>query len=636
MCKIIKKILNKIMRETNSKAPACGLVNVPTVDNTQPACESYVSTACVVADTAFPYVNIQENDNGNIIIQKLLAQFKLIGRQIYELQKLQDNFFFQVTKVELDVLIENENLQPGVLYEISGVQPFLYGGTTIWLKAVSETQLEVRGLGKFYVPKYDKAVLGYGIWLGELFTAGLVAEPTYEIDDKVIWGGKVWKNLTGDLGTQIDLFSLDVTNWEVIPFDEVDYNVEYDEIGYDIENDCIIYRKDKLNNEVSFSKDWWDIHLAIIESIIPASVLYNPIKAFQWGNEYAENKGNMANICINSIIENINVVGCYHDNYLINSSSILSNTLFESEIYSNTLNDSYIWVNTIDTGKIYNNILNSGHIDSNTMTDSSLFYNTLEVHGYISDNILTSNAEIYNNSLRNYGFIKDNVLTGGSLMTNTLIKGGIRENNLSNSCNIFNNNIEEGALIEFNILTSSGIISDNSVEQFGRIGGNTVSGGAIMSNLVDAGLLSDNVLQGTMEITGNYLKNGNIRLNILTDGYITNNSLIGGTIFQNTLTDGVIIENVMHNGYISTNTLTGASGISKNTLDNTTLTMVGGIANKLITKTHIVGLIDPLDLSLSTIIFGNYPKEVIATPNGTPKIRYIDDAGVQQIVAITA
>jgi len=109
-----------------------------------------------------------------------------------------------VTLTELTTLIQNSQLKKGFTYEISGVQPFLYGGTTIWLKAISTSQLEEKGMGKFYVPKYDKEVEGYGIWLGKLFNAGLVVEPTYAINDKVIWGGKVWKNLTGDLGTEVD------------------------------------------------------------------------------------------------------------------------------------------------------------------------------------------------------------------------------------------------------------------------------------------------------------------------------------------------------------------------------------------------------------------------------------------------
>src|SRR5690606_37194931 len=73
------------------------------------------------------------------------------------------SFDFSVAKSELDNLIANEELIPNALYEITGVNPDLYGGTTIYLQAISTTELNPRGVGKFYNPKYDKEVQGFGI-----------------------------------------------------------------------------------------------------------------------------------------------------------------------------------------------------------------------------------------------------------------------------------------------------------------------------------------------------------------------------------------------------------------------------------------------------------------------------------------
>jgi len=276
-----------------------------------------------------------------------------------------------VTLTELTTLIQNSQLKKGFTYEISGVQPFLYGGTTIWLKAISTSQLEEKGTGKFYVPKYNKEVEGYGIWLGKLFNAGLVDEPTYEIDDKVIWGGKVWKNITGDSRTEVDIFLLDDVDWEVIPFNEIDYNVEYDEIGYDIDNDCINYRKDKSNNEMSFSYNWWyKLENDSFDGDITESKI-NPIKSFQWGNhfDYDLGKGNMTNKCTNSFIENINEFGSFYSNTLESNGNI----------YSNTLSNSYINYNTLSNSSIYSNTLSNSDINSNTLeSNGSINYNTLE------------------------------------------------------------------------------------------------------------------------------------------------------------------------------------------------------------------------------------------------------------------
>ena len=62
----------------------------------------------------------------------------------------------------------------GALYEIIGVHPTLYddgttSGTTVYLRAISDSKLEVQGMGKFYNPKYNQAVDGFGIWDNKMY-----------------------------------------------------------------------------------------------------------------------------------------------------------------------------------------------------------------------------------------------------------------------------------------------------------------------------------------------------------------------------------------------------------------------------------------------------------------------------------
>jgi len=218
--------------------------------------------------------------------------------------------YISVTKAELDTLIANNGLETGFPYKITGVHPDLYGGTTIYSKAIDRNKIEINAIGTFYTPKYD-AVSGSGIWTGyvecsvtnvvglfdnnELITANNgatgqlfgnvnggfitpltgtwstatsitgnasgatavisnVSVPlTYAIGAKTIWGGYHWTNLTGNLGSKIDDLNLDATNWSKIAFNSTDYNISYDEITYDYENDFISGRKDALGNDMSFS-----------------------------------------------------------------------------------------------------------------------------------------------------------------------------------------------------------------------------------------------------------------------------------------------------------------------------------------------------------------------------------------------
>jgi hypothetical protein len=499
---------------------------------------------------------------------------------------LEDEENINVTLTELLQLITDSELEKGLTYEISGVQPFLYGGTTIWLKAISSNQLEVKGTGKFYVPKYYKEVEGYGIWLGKLFDAGLVDEPTYEIDDKVIWGGKVWKNLTGDLGTSVDIFLLDDVNWEVIPFNEVDYNIEYDEIGYDIDNDCINYRRDKSNNEMSFSYNWWEkFEKDYFDGDMENSKI-NPIKSFQWGNhfDYDLGVGNMTNKCTNSFIENINEFGNFYSNTLNNNSSIYSNTLG---------NNSYIYYNTLENiSSIYSNTLDS---------NSGIYYNTLGNISSIYSNTLENNSSIYSNTLGNNSYIYSNTLgNNNSIYSNTLDSNSyIYSNTLGNNNSIYSNTLENNSSIYSNTLGNNSYIYYNTLENIS----------SIYSNTLDS---NSGIYYNTL---------GNI-----------------SSIYSNTLDNSGINYNTLgNNSYIYYNTLENISSIYSNTLDNgkIRLGLTNTIDNKQIQLLTInggdIGGDSGIDLSTAILVYGTYERFVFKDSAGVTKIRYINGSGVQVI-----
>lgn len=66
--------------------PACGQTTIPQVDNSEQPCEQYIPTTCVIADTAYPFVEIVEGDSGNDVIEKLLAKIKIQANQLTILQ----------------------------------------------------------------------------------------------------------------------------------------------------------------------------------------------------------------------------------------------------------------------------------------------------------------------------------------------------------------------------------------------------------------------------------------------------------------------------------------------------------------------------------------------------------------------
>jgi hypothetical protein len=225
------------------------------------------------------------------------------------------------------------------------------GGTDIILMAAGNNIFAKRGLGIFYNPSYANNILGgdYYVWdpffninidtlvgtfdvsenitgdggqtgtiiglpgetnlilsaitgdwnTATMFTGdtslstgnitGFYRTPTYSGGDKVIWGGYVWENITGSLGSNISTFELDDTNWLRIPYNEIDYNKSIDVIDFEFEYNNISYRNDG-NNEVSCT----------YELIIAGQMDFNMIKAFPWGNSFF--RCTLNNASINTLI----------------------------------------------------------------------------------------------------------------------------------------------------------------------------------------------------------------------------------------------------------------------------------------------------------------------------------------------
>ena len=97
----------------------------------------------------------------------------------------------------------------------------------------------------------------------------------------VVYGGRVWQNLSGSIGYRVggwpdeDLY-LNVEDWVLVPFDETHYTIQAHTIEYQFEYDNISYRSDGVN-EVYSDWKWWDNNWG-----------YNMIKFFPWGHPNVE------------------------------------------------------------------------------------------------------------------------------------------------------------------------------------------------------------------------------------------------------------------------------------------------------------------------------------------------------------
>jgi len=292
---------------------------------------------------------------------------------------------FTKTKAEIDALIAGNNLVKNALYEITGVHPTLYddgttSGTTVYLRAISGSELEVQGMGKFYNPKYDQSIDGFGIWDNKMYgtfsnivgnfdyqnketvtannsatgilladgmiqwvsgdwsaatsilgdVSGATADvtgfitPTYGIGDKVIWGGYSWTNTTGNIGSSVDVLNLD-SEWIKDVYDLTNYNLAYDVIEYDYANDWISRRYEVMSNvDVKITKS------SYTNFADNYGLIYSSISVQQFGNPFDCNTGKgILNKSINNAYdESINFSGSFQQNLNFGQSSNQYNLTF--------------------------------------------------------------------------------------------------------------------------------------------------------------------------------------------------------------------------------------------------------------------------------------------------------------------
>jgi hypothetical protein len=260
---------------------------------------------------------------------------------------------------------------------------------------------------------------------------------TYTSGDTTIWGGYVWENLTGNLGSTVDIYTLNALDWSAKTYNPVDYNVSVDIIHYDFDNNTIIYRKDKLNNEVSFEYGSLEV---IYGDIGPE---YNPIKSFQWGNIDITTflKGVKSNKILDSLLDCINFRGtCVINNNLTNLSFIYENLFEGSALLYN------------------NNLTNLSTITNNELIDSTLIFSEIS-RGSIYSNIITNNSIIFRNTLSQQSLLINNTINNSIISTNTLEFSEIKFNNLIGSSITFSN--FKDSEISNNSLDNSFIDSNN-------------------------------------------------------------------------------------------------------------------------------------------------------------------------------
>lgn len=455
----------------------------------------------------------------------------------------------------------------------------LYGGNEIILRAATSASFDKRGVGQFFNPKYNQSVAGYGIWSEYMFFQAYAFEglytinsenvtgdggqtayipggltgiqdywqplymaiptggdwttatsltgswtqakienitvPSYAIGDKVIWGGKVWENLTGAVGSATDIFNLDGTNWSVVTYNNTDYDIVWDEIEYDIVNNFITMRRDRANNIVKQTYDEW---FNVVDD-------FRAIRLFPWGNDTKVAGKGLANNSIDgtSYVDLINFKGIQaRDNVFKNLSVIRGNTIERGFEFSR---------NEFDYSKFRYNTFNGGGDASSAFTENKLHDSTFD------SNIGTGDAYVYYNHMKDSN-INTNTLAEGYVHSNKFDKctsqnnramwgAGLYENVISNNC-LVNSNILTQGYIYRNILNPTSKIIDNQISaSYDGIYSNVLNNFSRIDNcdVFNNASIYQNVLNNTSFITANITGGAN---SIYDNALFNNKSITSG------------------------------------------------------------------------------------------------------------
>lgn len=163
--------------------------------------------------------------------------------------------------------------------------------------------------------------------------------------------------------------------------------------------------------------------------------LYNPIKAFQWGNLFSEDRGIGNQTIVNSYNENINYTGRYQINLHFENRSYQKNIISdvdEGNYQDGIILENYSYIDTISlrrSSSYQSNIkLSNNSFISNIVLDRLAYQNEiiLDNNSYIDLIDMSSAQDAYQSRifLSNDSYIKNGIFNVGSYQTNFVFNNG--------------------------------------------------------------------------------------------------------------------------------------------------------------------------------------------------------------------
>lgn len=288
----------------------------------------------------------------------------------------------EATEADFLAAAAADQLTYPAVYKITDIQNGLYVNTLS-----GSTYSESCNLILNCPKTYETTTLDGNVWKGIWRSS-----KTANINDLFIWGGVVWRNKTGAIGTATDVVTLDSTNWEYIDRNNFSNN-EYISLSlicyYDFDESWINYLQDEHLNIIGV--DW---HLNQI-----VGLTYNPALNTDWncmtktGVIFTLNKLFLAINNLDSVIHNI------ANGFILNNDDFVQDNKYCTVIKNNS-------------AAIYENIATIADIDGAVNEVYNVNGGTFFFTHDFAVNPLTAGNSVYYNFIPN-GARVTNIVTYG-------------------------------------------------------------------------------------------------------------------------------------------------------------------------------------------------------------------------------
>ena len=146
--------------------------------------------------------------------------------------------------------------------------------------------------------------------------------------------------------------------------------------------------------------------------------------------------------------------------------------------------------------------------------------------------------------------------------------------------------------------------------------------------------------EGSYIYSNTLSNNSYIYFNTLSNNSSINSNTLSNNsgIQSNTLGSSNIQSNTLNNGRINSNTLSNSSYIQFNTLLNQSQIAVGlpyDLSGKTISNVTLSTAVINVDITAATYIFATYPREIYTRPDGTVKLKFMNNSDILEVHDIT-